>query len=233
MEPIELKEFRARIGRAIRKLRGEEKISAQFLAKVLAVAQPTISRIENGTTSISAERLCFLAKCFNRPLSFFIGEKNPATYSDDDILNAGLVFYGATHLKSKRSVNVQDYYRTYSDFLNDALKFGNDTRFMAALGTTIFIQALKNNLKTLHIVSTVTNEHLQVRLYRVAEVVLGACLHIKNISSLKINHARAQIRAFKDELFKIIKSEDVAREEFSQIKVTPQQIAMFIDESIK
>lgn len=233
MEPTELKEFRARISKAIRKLRGEEKISAQFLAKILAVAQPTISRIENGTTSISAEKLCFLAKSFNRPLSFFIGEQSPVAYDGEDILNAGLAFYGATHLKSKRIINIQDYYRTYSDFLNDVLKFSDDTRFITALGTTIFIQALKNNLKPLHIISTVTNVRLLARLYRTAEIASNACLYVKNLSPLKTNQARTRIRALTSELFKEIKNGNLAREEFSQTGVTPQQVAQFVDESVK
>jgi transcriptional regulator with XRE-family HTH domain len=232
MEPIELKEYRARIGKAIRKLRGEENISARFLAKILGVAQPTISRIENGTTSISAGQLCFLAKSFNRPLSFFVGEQSPITYSNEDILNAGLVFYGAAHLKSKRSINIKDFYRTYSDFLNDALKAGNDTRFIIALGSTIFVQALNNNLNPLHIISTVTNARLQIRLYRIAEITSNACLFVRSVSPLKVKQARARIRTLVSELFKEIKDGDLASEEFSKIEIAPAYIAQFIDESL-
>lgn len=233
MEPLELKEFRARIGRAIRKLRGEEKISAQFLAKIIAVTQPTISRIENGTTSISAERLCFLAKSFNRHLSFFVGEQSPVTYNNKDILSAGLVFYGATHLKSKRNINVEDHYRTYSDFLNDALKSGNDTRFIAALGATIFIQALKNHLNPLHIISTVTNARLQSRLYQIAEIVSNACPFIEGIAASEIKRAKTKIQVLISELFKEIKNGDIFRNEISEFNITPQEVARFIDESLK
>ena len=137
MEPVDVREFRGRIGRAIRKLRQEEGISASFLAKVLGVTQPTISRIENGTTSISAEKLCFLARSFNRPLSYFVGEQSPVHYDEDDILRAGLVAYGGTHLKAKRTISVEKYYRTYADFLNAALNEVGDARFAAALATTL------------------------------------------------------------------------------------------------
>src|SRR3989338_9068623 len=100
MESFQAREFRNRIGSAIKRLRKEEKISAAFLAKVLKVTQPTISRIEAGTSSIPAENLCFLASTFNRPLSYFVGEQSKLVINEKDIIRAGLVFYGARHLKS-------------------------------------------------------------------------------------------------------------------------------------
>ena len=182
MEPIETREFRSRIGRAIRNLRKEEGISAQFLAKVLDVTQPTISRIENGTTSIAAEKLCFLAKSFNRPLSFFIGEQNPILYDEEDILRAGLVFYGAKHLKCKRIIDIQEYYRTYADFLNAALAEVEDPRFAVALATTLYRQTAEGQLKITKIVSTVTHERLISNFKALIDLIFRAEQDVKRPS---------------------------------------------------
>ena len=182
MEPVDVREFRGRIGRAIRKLRQEEGISASFLAKVLGVTQPTVSRIENGTTSIAAEKLCFLAKSFNRPLSYFVGEQSPVHYDEDDILRAGLVAYGGSHLKAKRTISVEKYYRTYADFLNAALNEVSDTRFAAALATTLYRQAAQNKLGVTRILSTVQNERLITNLVLLIDMVLAAHFNIRRPS---------------------------------------------------
>lgn len=182
MEPVEVREFRNRIGRAIRKLRTEEGISAQFLAGVLRVTQPTISRIEAGTTSIAAEKLFFLAKSFNRPLSYFIGERSSIHYEEDDILGAGLVRYGAHHLKSKRTIDIAAYYRTYADFLNAALSEVDDARFAAALATTLYHQAAEGKLKSTRISSTVQHERLRLNLLILIERILETRFFIRRPS---------------------------------------------------
>lgn len=226
MEPVEIREFRSRIGRAIRKLRAEERISAQFLASVLGVTQPTVSRIENGNTSIAAERLLFLAKSFNRPLSFFVGGQSPIVYDETDILNAGLVFYGAGHIKCKRTIDINKYYRTYADFLNAALTEVDDTRFAVALGSTLYNLAVKNELNITKIVSTV--------------------IHGKLISNLKalieiINFAKEDIRRpSKEKKYALKKLLDLYAELDPQYKSTsslaeaikPKYFAEFLYESI-
>ncbi|MFA5800491.1 MAG: helix-turn-helix transcriptional regulator [Candidatus Peribacteraceae bacterium] len=182
MESIEVRQFRGRIGRAIRKLRAEEGITAQFLAKALGVTQPTISRIEAGTSSIAAERLCFLAKSFNRPLSYFIGEQSSIQYEEDDILRASLVHYGARHLKSKQTIDVAAHYRTYADFLNTALNEVDDARFAAALATTLYQQAAQNKLKPTRIISTVQHETLRANLLALIGRIQDARLSIRRPS---------------------------------------------------
>lgn len=171
MEPIEIRDFRNRIGKAVRRLRDEERVSAKFLAKVIGVTQPTISRIESGTTSISADKLCFLAKSFNRPLSFFVGEQSPLLYDEEDILRAGLVFYGAKNLKCKRTINIREHYHTYTDFLNAALTEVDDPRFAAALATTLYLQTAKNKLKETKIISTINHEKLISNLKALIEII--------------------------------------------------------------
>jgi len=179
MEPIELREFRNRIGKAIRRLREEEGISALYLSKVLGVTQPTVSRIENGAASIQAEKLCFLARTFNRPLQFFIGEQSPIIYDENDILRAGLVYYGAHHLKSKRTINVREHFKSYADFLNSALNFVDDTRFAAALATTLYYQAAKSKLETTRILTTVQNKRLVGNLQTLLVLVRDSDFYIK------------------------------------------------------
>lgn len=200
MEPIELREFRNRIGRAIRNLRKEEQISAKFLARVLGVTQPTISRIELGITSIPAEKLCFLAKSFNRPLSYFIGEQSSIHFDHTDILRAGLVYYGASHLKSKRTINILDYYKTYETFLQDALMEVDDNRFAAALTTTLFCRALKNQLKSNRIVATIQNDRSVANLQA---ILLGLINNFYISSQIKKGkHVQESLRELFEDLEK-------------------------------
>lgn len=179
MEPVEIKLFRARIGRAIRRLRGEERVSAKFLARVLGTTQPTISRIESGAASIAAEKLCFLSKTFNRPLSFFVGEQSPIINTEDDVLKAGLVYYGAKIIKSKRTIDIDDHYRTYPDFLNAALSEVEDPRMAAALAATLFKQALENNLNITKILTTIHHERLLTNLCAIIKLIDAAHFNIR------------------------------------------------------
>lgn len=179
MEPMEIRQFRSRIGRAVRRLRAEEGISARFLAKVLGVTQPTISRIEAGIASLAAERLCFLASSFNRPLSFFVGEQSPVHYDEDDVLRAGLVHYGARHLKSKRTIDAAAHYGTYADFLEAALGEVDDARFAAALAATLYRQAAEGKIKPTRIAATVQHEALRANLLLLIQGVLDARFSIR------------------------------------------------------
>lgn len=226
MEPVEIREFRSRIGRAIRKLRAEEKISAQFLAKVLGVTQPTISRVENGNTSIAAEKLLFLAKSFNRPLSFFVGEQSSVIHDEADILNAGLVFYGASHLKCKHTIDINKYYRTYADFLNAALTEVDDTRFAAALGTTLYNLTAKNKLNTTRIVSTINHKRLISNLKALIEIINLAREDIRRPSKEKKSVLKKLLNLY-DELDLQYKSTQSIVE-----AIKPKYFAEFLYESI-
>lgn len=228
MEPIEIREFRNRIGRAIRELRKEEGISAHYLAKVIGVTQSTVSRIENGTTSISAEKLCFLAKVYNRPLSYFVGEKSPISYDEDDILRAGLVFYGASHLKAKRTINVTEYYRTYADFLNAALKSVDDARFAAALATTLYQQAAKDKLDLGRVVTTIQNKRLLSNLRRILLILIG--------SEFRINRPVSEKEKVENKLNKLLSElESEYRTDLTKdlvAEVSSDYVARFINASL-
>lgn len=226
MEPIEIREFRNRIGRAINKLRKEERISAQFLAKVLGVTQPTISRIENGTTSISADKLLFLAKSFNRPLSFFIGEQSPLLHDENSILKAGLVFYGARKLKSNRTINILDHFRTYADFLNTALTEADDSRFAAALATTLYQQAALNKIKPTKIIAALQHEKLTANLKTLIKIINDAEPDIarpsreKEIALKKLSDLNRELQT------------DVPYSKSIIDSLNPKHLAEFINESL-
>ncbi len=175
METVEIREFRLRIGRAIRSLREKEGISSRFLAKVLGVTQPTISRIENGTTSLSAERLCFLARVYNRPLSSFVGEQSPLVHSEEDILRAAAVHFGARHLKCKRTIDVHEHYKTYADFLRAALSVVEQPRFAAAVAATLYQQAAHDAINVTRIITSLPHERLVVNLRELLRFVI-ACV---------------------------------------------------------
>jgi transcriptional regulator with XRE-family HTH domain len=185
MASTEIRELRSRIGRAIRKLREEEGISAQYLAKVLGVTQSTISRIESGASSISAENLFFIAKSFNRPISFFVGEQSPTVHDIQDILRAGLVQYGATHLKAKRNIDIKEHYRTYEDFLNAALYEVDDPRFAAALATTIYSHAAKGKINELRLITSIKHVLLAQYLLSLITFIRKALPDIKRPSREK------------------------------------------------
>lgn len=228
MEPIEIREFRNRIGRAIRELREEEGISAHYLAKVIGVTQSTVSRIENGTTSISAEKLCFLAKVYNRSLSYFVGEKSPISYDEDDILRAGLVFYGASHLKAKRTISVTEYYRTYADFLNAALKSVDDARFAAALATTLYQQAIKNKLDLNRIITTIQNKRLLSNLRRILLILIGSEFRINRPVSEKekVNNKLNKLLSELESEYRTDLTKDLVAE------VSSDYVARFINASL-
>ncbi|MFH1653309.1 MAG: helix-turn-helix transcriptional regulator [Pseudomonadota bacterium] len=224
MEPIEIREFRSRIGKAIRKLREEENISAAYLAKVLGVTQPTISRIENGTTSIPAEKLCFLSKIFNRTLSYFIGEQSSISYDQEDILRAGLVFYGARHLKSKQTIDIKKHFQTYEDFLNVALSEVDDPRFAAALATTIYYQIYNNKLSISRIITKIDNEILLSNL----KAIIGI------LSETNKNFLTYDKRIEKQLLELEEKLDSITGGSYQQntlADITPEYVSKFIEES--
>ena len=227
MEPIEVREFRSRIGKAIRKLRDEEGISANYLAKTLGVTQPTISRIENGITSLSADRLCFLAKIFNRPFTYFIGEQRSIVYEADDILRAGLAFYGARQLKSKRTINVWEHYKTYADLLNSALNAASDARHAAAIAATLYQQAAKGTLEATRIITTIQNKRLIASLRSIINLIVDSQPHIQRPETEKVRVAQ-RILELKNEL----ENEyglDIGKSDIANI--SPDYVASFINES--
>lgn len=198
MEPVELREFRNRIGRAIRLLRDEERISARVLARTLGVTQSTVSRIESGSTSISAERLCFLARVFNRPLSYFIGEQSPLVYDEEDILKAAAVHYGASHLKCKRTIDVREHYKTYADFLRVALNDVGEPRFAAAVAATLYHQAARGLINSTRIISTIAHERLIVNLLCIIKLIIDGRSHIKRPGNEK-EHVIRELKKISDE----------------------------------
>lgn len=228
MEPIEVREFRNRIGKAIRRFRDEEGISSRFLAKVLGVTQATISRIENGTTSISADKLCFLAKSFNRPLSYFVGERSPLLYDEGDVLRAGLVFYGASQLKSKRTIDIHQHYRTYAEFLNSALTEVDEARFAAALATTLYNQAAKNKLKVAQIISTVQHERLIINLKALIKLICDARFYVKRPSKEKERTLR-RLEGLSEEL---LRGQDIDYLKSTVANINSIDVAKFINASI-
>lgn len=226
MEPIEVREFKNRIGRAIRNLRKEEGISANFLAKVLGVTQPTISRIENGTTSIAAEKLCFLAKSFNRPLAYFIGERSSIEYDHEDILRAGLVHYGARHLKSKRTININEHYKTYSDFLNAALSEIDDPRFAAALATTLYHQAATNKLKPNRILAIVQNRRLIANLQALLFILNDFYIEARTRHGERVQRKLSKLAGELEKTYGIIRSEAIIA------RIDGLYVSNFINESL-
>jgi len=227
METTQIRELRNRIGRAIKSLRKEERISSSYLAKVLGLSQSTVSRIESGTLSLPAEKLCFLAQSFNRPLAFFVGEQSPTTYSNEDILRAGLVYYGATHLKAKRTIDVSTYYKTYEEFLNAALYEIDDPRFAVALATTLYKQIYDNKINPIRVVAGL--EHLELARYLLAiiQFVRKALPRIKR-SAFQRKHVERNLEILKERILNKYRTTPASH--FS-IK-SSNEVSLFINESL-
>lgn len=228
METKEIRALRSRIGSAIRKLRQEERVSTSYLAKVLGVAQSTISRIESGTLSLPAEKLCFLAQSFNRPLSFFVGEQNPTAYSNEDILRAGLVQYGAAHLKAKRTIDVREHYKTYEEFLNAALYEVSDPRFAAALATTIYSQAAQNKINPIRIVAGLQHRELARYLLALLWFLKKALRNVKR-PSLERKRVECVVKKLEEEIGR--QCDTVQASPFS-LK-SSDDVSLFINESLR
>ncbi len=227
MESTQIRALRGRIGRAIGTLREEERISAAYLGKVLGVSQPTVSRIESGALSLSAEKLCFLAQSFNRPLSFFVGEQNPTTYRNEDILRAGLVQYGAAHLKAKRTIDAREHYKTYEEFLNAALYEVGDPRFAAALATTIYRQAANNALNPIRVVAGVQHTELARYLLSILSFLKKALPQVKR-PSVERKRVGRMVEKLKEEL-----ERNYATTQATVFSIkSSDEVSLFINESM-
>ena len=67
-------EIDARIGRRLRELRSEERVSQSALGEALGVSFQQIQKYEAGTDRISASRLWLAAQAFDRDLAWFFEE---------------------------------------------------------------------------------------------------------------------------------------------------------------
>lgn len=199
MESYSSKEYRSRIGAAVRRLRQEENISSSFLAKVLKVSQPTISRIEAGTSSIPADQLCFLAETFHRPLAYFVGGQSKLIVKEIDLIRAGLVHYGARHLQSKPGLDVSGHYPNYAILLKEALSECHDPRVANAVGVTLFHQALSHEFNATKIVATITTKKLILDLCFLSKVTSEACSFVSR-------YTKPQIRSVENRLNGLIAS---------------------------
>jgi len=232
MELHEIKELRGRIGRAIRKLRDEERVSAAFVGGLLGVAASTISRIESGSLSISAEHLFFLARRFNRPISFFLGAQSRVVQSDADYLRAALVKYGATHLKAKSTIDVGERWFSYEDFLASALTYIKDTRIVEAIAATLYFQAGKNQLNDFRILALLENKRLIAALAGIVRLVEDASGLISDKASKK-KMAIAKLSVLREELVSGIGELNPDLDNALPAEISPTSISNFINESLK
>ncbi|HPW46072.1 MAG TPA: helix-turn-helix transcriptional regulator [bacterium] len=232
MELHEIKELRVRIGRAIRKLRDEERISAAFVGELLGVAASTISRIESGSLSISAEHLFFLARRFNRPISFFLGEQSSVVHSSEDFLRAALVKYGATQLKAKSSIDVDTRWFSYEDFLASALTYVKEPRIVEAIAATLYFQAEKNQLNDFRILSLLQNKRLIAVLAGIIRLIEDSIGLISDAASKK-KIAFAKLSALREGLVNEIGEPDSNSGSALPVDISPSDVSKFINESLK
>lgn len=63
--------FTLELGELIRKARAESKLSQAELAKYAYLSQTSVSQIEKGNRSVSAEEIIYLSDALNKPISYF------------------------------------------------------------------------------------------------------------------------------------------------------------------
>lgn len=73
-EPYLPNKFTIAQGKLISQARKDAKMSQEELAEATYLKQNSISRIENGTRSISTEELLYLSYTLNKPISYFFPE---------------------------------------------------------------------------------------------------------------------------------------------------------------
>jgi transcriptional regulator with XRE-family HTH domain len=92
----------------IQKLRKDRGITQAGLARLLNLSQAQLSKIENGTGSITAEQLVYLLQEYSLPLSYFIPNEKKAENEEEPFLQSALTYLGANHLRIIPGVNIPE-----------------------------------------------------------------------------------------------------------------------------
>ena len=135
---------RVAIGRTLHSLRLERAFTQAEVAADLQLSQAQLSRVEAGTSSLTAEQLLRALQLFNSSVERFTA----STVSRDAELQNALVRAGATHLRTIPNAPSTSRYERFQDLLAEVLESG-DPRWITALGPILATHASELNLNRL------------------------------------------------------------------------------------
>ena len=121
------------IGQRLRGLRKGRGLSQGDLGKVLGIPQTTLSEIELGKASLTAEQLILVIKAFNVPLGHF--DQFPGEASGT--VQKALVTHGASHLVDDHTLLPSESLARVDAAIREALVAGESARELAALAPVI------------------------------------------------------------------------------------------------
>lgn len=135
------------IGLQLRALRKGRGLAQEDLSKILGISQSTLSEIELGQSSLSAEQFIQVLKFFNVPASHF--DSTPGASSG--ALQKALVAHGATHLVEDPDLLPSEHLVRVDEVVRETLVAGENPRALTALAPVIIRNIGQINLPKLFV----------------------------------------------------------------------------------
>ena len=204
---------RAHIGSQLRELREARTWTQGELAAQLAISQPTLSQIERGKSSLTAEQLIEVLRLFNVTLSSFTERRVPANASFQDAsLQNALARFGARQLRVDSLLVPDD--RSLHRTIYDAV-LAADPRALTAIAPVLL--ASVGQLDHPRLANDLDQVQHRARWYWVLENVLAALRSVgpDGTDAAGVPRLRRAIRelefalALADGYEKLIKHDDV------------------------
>lgn len=159
---------RRSIGEKVNTLRRGRRWSQAELSKRLGVSQASVSNVERGSASLTAEQFLEVLRLFNVSAAEFVPPRPDKRLV---ALQNALARHGANHLRESEQVVVPERYRQVTVVVRDALVEG-DPRLLAALAPVLVENVDRLNLRKLEFELSAAG--FERRLWWVVECVLGA-----------------------------------------------------------
>jgi transcriptional regulator with XRE-family HTH domain len=185
------------IGRKVRDLRKGRGLSQGDLAQILDLSQSSLSEVELGQSSLSAEQFLQVLKFFNVPASHF----DAAPGASGGALQKALAAHGATHLVEDPDLLPSEQLARVDEVIRETLIAGENPRAVTALAPVIIRNIGQINLAKLFV--RFKEFHLEGRYGWLIDNILGAiALTLKDVSpgkqALALAKAASVLREHRD-----------------------------------
>jgi transcriptional regulator with XRE-family HTH domain len=135
------------IGNKVRDLRKGRGLSQGEFGKILGLSQSTLSEVELGQTSLSAEQFIQILKFFNVPASHF----DPAPGDSGGAIQKALAAHGANHLVEDPNLLPSENLTRVDSIVRETLVSGENPRALTALAPVIISNIGQINLPKLFV----------------------------------------------------------------------------------
>jgi len=135
------------IGKKVRDLRKGRGLSQGDLGKILGASQSSLSEIELGHSSLSAEQFIQILKFFNVPASHF----DPAPGDSGGAIQKALAAHGANHLFEDPNLLPSENLARVDSIIRETLVSGENPRALTALAPVIIRNIGQINLAKLFV----------------------------------------------------------------------------------